>query len=1065
MSTPLAIPHPPEKLLIGNVLDLGPSTQVQDMMKLAQEYGEIFYLQLGGRRLVVVSSQELVNELCDESRFDKRVWAPLQNVRGFAGDGLFTAHTFEPNWKKAHNILLPHFGQPAMKRYHDMMVDIAMQLVRRGELLNANDQIDVADTMTRLTLDTIGLCGFDYRFNSFHRESMHPFIRAMTKAMSIALDRSIRPEIASRLLFRQNARFRKAVARMNHTVDGIIQERRASGEDLSARGDLLSAMLSSRDPETGETLDDVNIRYQIITFLIAGHETTSGLLSFAAYFLLRHPDVLEKARAEVDEVFGRDHRQLPTYRQTVELRYVKQVLNESLRLWPTAPMFALFPKEGDTTLGGRYEVSKRDGLAVLAPMLHRDKKVWGPDPEAFDPDRFEPEREAALPPNAFKPFGNGQRACIGRQFAMHEAALALGLVLQRFELLDDPDYELQIKETLTLKPYGFKVKIRPREGATSVAVAEPPLTESQELALPAIAGAAGTPLRVLFGSNMGTSEGIAARIAQDAASLGFEVTTQPLDEAVGNLPTDGAVVIVCSSYNGSPPDNARAFVDWLGQDDAPQLAGVRYVVFGCGHRDWAATYQQVPTKIDQLLHRLGAERIFERGEGDGGDDFDGDFEFWYQLLWPSVAQALGLELPEDEGTAAATAYDVEVVDESHPNPFVVQFGARAMTVTENAELQTPLSDRSTRHLEVALPTGVTYRTGDHLGVISASSHELVGRVLARFGLDEQTRVKLDHPGSDTLLPLGQPIRLARLLEEYVELQAVATRKQIRLLLEHTQCPHTRSQLIPFCEDDEEAQERYRDQILERRVSLLDLLEEHPACELPLGAFLGLLGPLRPRYYSISSSPRKFERILSITASVVEGPALSGRGTYRGTCSNYLARLGKGDTLYAFVRENTSGFRPPAPEAPLLMIGPGTGIAPFRGFLEDRDAAQAGGARLGEALLFFGCRHPDHDYLYRQELEDYKARGLCEVFVAFSRLEETKVYVQDRLLEQQERVWDLLQQGARVYVCGDASDMAPEVRATLVEICATHGGLGDTEAEEYVASLEASGRYLADVWSS
>ncbi|MEM1246407.1 MAG: cytochrome P450 [Acidobacteriota bacterium] len=1061
------IPHPPEKLLLGNVLDLGPSTQVQDMMKLAEQYGDIFSLQIGGRRLIVVSSFELVDELCDESRFDKRVWAPLQNVRGFAGDGLFTAHTFEPNWKKAHNILMPHFGQAAMKGYHPMMLDIALQLVERGNRLNPSDEIDVADTMTRLTLDTIGLCGFDYRFNSFQRERMHPFIRAMTSAMSIALDRSIRPEIASRLLFRQNKRFRRGVEKMNHTVDGIIQERRASGEDLSARGDLLSAMLIGKDPETGEALDDVNIRYQIITFLIAGHETTSGLLSFAAYYLQKNPEMLDRARAEVDAVLGRDFRQLPTYRQTLELRYIKQILNEALRLWPTAPMFALFPKEGDTTLGGRYEISKRDGLAVLVPMLHRDQRIWGDDADEFNPDRFAPELEQERPVNAFKPFGNGQRACIGRQFAMHEAALALGLILQRFEIFPaDENYELEIKETLTLKPDGLRMKVRPRE---PVEDAQAPVTAT-ETAVPAtptpIGDAKGVALTVLYGSNMGTSEGVAQRVASDAGQLGFDVTLKELDQAVGSLSSEGVTLIVCSSYNGTAPDNARNFLSWLQSDDPPDLSGVRYSIFGCGHRDWAATYQAVPKQIDQLMRERGAQRIFERGEGDGGEDFDGDFEFWYQLFWPTVAKELDLAI-DDEAATGTADYDVEVIAESHPNPFVAQFGARPMTVTENRELQTPLAGRSTRHIELALPSGVRYQTGDHLGVIARNDAALVRRVLDRFAFEETARIRLNHPAPDAVhLPVGQPVRVVTLLSEYVELQAVATRAQIKKLLEHTGCPHTSGQLEELCGDDEPAQERYRERVLAQRLSLLDLLERHHACELPFGAFLTMLGPLRPRYYSISSSPQQFERILSITVAVVEGQALSGQGTYLGTCSNYLAQIGKGESVHAFVRSNDSGFGPPKNLAtPLLMVGPGTGLAPFRGFLQERQAEMAKGRRAGDALLFFGCRHPDHDFLYRQELEQFRDQGVCDLVVAFSRFDEHKVYVQDRLLEHQDRVWELIEAGAAIYVCGDAGEMAPEVRATLVEICAAKTGRSEAESEQYIAEMEATGRYLTDVWAS
>jgi cytochrome P450 / NADPH-cytochrome P450 reductase len=1071
------IPHPAGKPIIGNLMDLGSESQVQDLMKLAAEFGEIFALQIAGRRTVVVSGFELVDELCDESRFDKRVWAPLKNLRAFAGDGLFTAHTFEPNWKRAHDILLPAFGVSAMKGYHPMMLDVAYQMVERWERLNQGETVDVSDQMTRLTLDTIGLCGFDYRFNSFYRERMHPFVRAMTRAMAIALDRSLRPEFSQRLLFRENKRFRRAVAMMNETVDGIIQERRAAGED-PARKDLLACMLAGRDRETGEPLDDLNIRYQILTFLIAGHETTSGLLSFALYFLVERPDVLERATEEVDRVFGDDPASPPGFRQVTELRYVRQVLNESLRLWPTAPAFSLYPKEGSTLLGGRYRIDKRDALIVLTPMLHRDRSVWGDNGETFDPDRFSPERERERPANAFKPFGNGQRACIGRQFALHEATLALGLILQRFRPVDHAGYQLRVKETLTLKPEGFFLRVEPRSRrrlpvrtrAERPAAAEAPVAATAPTAGPAPGAERphhGTPLLVLYGSNMGTAEGVAQRVADQGRARGFAVEAAPMDEYAGRLPGEGALIVVTSSYNGTPPDNAVRFCDWLRRTgDGDALAGLRFAVFGCGNRDWAATYQQVPKLVDSRLEALGATRVSARGEGDASDDFDGDLERWDDRVWRDVAAAFELDpgAVQDDGALLAPI-EVEVLEERHPNPFVVSFAAQPMVIVENRELQATGSERSTRHIELSLPPGVSYETGDHLGVIPRHDDALVQRVLDRFGLDEDARVRIMRRGSGrTELPLDVPIRASRLLAEYVELQDPATRAQIKVLAEHTGCPPDRARLLALSGDDD-GRARYRAEVLEPRRSLLDLLEEHAACELPFGAFLGLLPPLRPRYYSISSSPRALDRIVSITVGVVEGPARSGHGVYRGVCSCYLRGRRRGEQVHAFVRDTRSSFRlPKSARTPLILVGPGTGIAPFRGFLQERADQNARGAEVGPALLFFGCRHRQVDFLYREELEALQEQGVLELYAAFSRDQPHKRYVQHQLLEQADRVWELLEQGAVVYVCGDAAHMAPDVRAAFAALHRQRTG-GDAEAaERWLAGLQEARRYLVDVWA-
>src|SRR3984893_10302859 len=225
---------------------------------------------------------------------------------------------------------------------------------------------------------------------------------------------------------------------MNDMVDRIIRERRESG-DASGRPDLLSCMLSGVDRKSGDRLDDLNIRYQVITFLIAGHETTSGLLSFATYFLLQNPAVLARAYEEVDRVLGSDPSVPPTYAQVNQLTYVGQVLKESLRLWPTAPVFALSPYK-DTTIGGTYRMKKPYQIVVLTPMLHRDPAVWGERAEVFDPAHFSREAEQERPANVYQPFGNRPRACIGRQFALVEATLVLGMVLQRFQLIDRTRY-------------------------------------------------------------------------------------------------------------------------------------------------------------------------------------------------------------------------------------------------------------------------------------------------------------------------------------------------------------------------------------------------------------------------------------------------------------------------------------------------------------------------------------------------------------------------------------------------------------------------------------------------
>jgi cytochrome P450/NADPH-cytochrome P450 reductase len=268
-------------------------------------------------------------------------------------------------------------------------------------------------------------------------------------------------------------------------------------------------------------------------------------------------------------------------------------------------------------------------------------------------------------------------------------------------------------------------------------------------------------------------------------------------------------------------------------------------------------------------------------------------------------------------------------------------------------------------------------------------------------------------------------------------------------------------------DDEAGVARYKEDVLAKRKSLIDLLEEFPACTLPFEVYLEMLPALRPRYYSISSSPLADAYGCSITVAVVEGRARSGRGTFQGVCTNYLAELKPGDVLYAFVKDTKSAFRlPEDPTTPIIMVGPGTGLAPFRGFLQERAVFQARGEEIGASLLFYGCRHPQQDFLYEDELHQFEAQGVTRLSTSFSRVEgKKKCYVQDELYALREEVWELIDAGAVIYVCGDASRMAPDVRRTFAAIYCEKTGASVAEAEQWLNDLTAQNRYLVDVWAT
>jgi cytochrome P450/NADPH-cytochrome P450 reductase len=500
------------------------------------------------------------------------------------------------------------------------------------------------------------------------------------------------------------------------------------------------------------------------------------------------------------------------------------------------------------------------------------------------------------------------------------------------------------------------------------------------------------------------------------------------------------------------------------------LAGVTYAVFGCGNRDWASTFQVVPRYIDERLAQLGAKRLYAHGEGDARDDFEGQFQSWYQPLRKLVGKELNLRFEVDEGSKQL--YKLEIVTGAQMSGFVDSFDAKPLRVLTNRELHRKIgehsSERSTKHIELELPENLSYHVGDHLGVIPQNSENLIERVAARFGFERETYIRLRKQANrKTFLPVEQTISVYRLLRDYVELQEVATRAQIKTLAEYTDCPPHKIQLLALTDDDEQTAARYREEILDTKKSVLDLLEEFPACGLPFEIYLETLPPLRPRYYSVSSSPLENPQICSITVAVVESPARSGKGIYQGVCTNYLARKTETNQIYAFIKDTKSVFGlPDDSTVPIIMIGPGTGIAPFRGFLQERARLKADGKEIGEAILFFGCRNPQQDFIYEEELREFERQAIVQLSTSFSRVEgQEKCYVQNEIYVRRDEVWRMLEAGAVIYVCGDASRMAPDVRRTFAAIYVEKTGGNVAEAEEWSNELTAQNRYRLDVWAS
>ena len=999
---------------------------------LAELHGPIFYADYGGVRKLCACSREIVEELCDETRFAKNVTKSLARVRPLAGDGLFTAFYGEPNWQTAHDVLLPGFSYSGLRNYHDAMLDINRQLIARWDA--STGPVDVSCDLQKLAMDTVGLAGFGARFDSYDYDGLAPIPQCFTDALTEVFVNGESPA------------YEADKATLHAYFDELI-----AGHSTGGDGDLLYVMLAANG-----ALDDANIRNQIMTFLIAGQLTTSELMPNTVYNLVHHPAVLARVQAEVDGAFGPEDDYLPTYDDIGKLSYLRQVINETLRLSPPVLNFDRMALE-DTVIGGRYPVKKGEAVTILTGALHRQPE-WGDNVELFDPDRFDPVRSEGRSTALFKPFGTGERSCIGRQFALHEAGMLIARLVHRYRLIDSQHYVVQW-EGLSRRPVGFQIDLirRTRDDRQHAT----PSTEATVATVAASPIKAGTTLAVLHGSNLGTCRALAKQLAEEATDIGCAATIAPLDAAAGGLPGADAVLIVASSYNGQPTDDAREFVAWLLSDDAALQGNPLFAVLGVGDHNWADTYQAVPKEIDERLTALGGRPLLPRTSADTSGDLTGTLEEFTTALWTSLSEHFG-----DPDATPMTAndeplYDLKFIEGPVTAAIDARFAVQPMTVTLNDELVSPDNSlgQAKHYVRVALPDGIEYSTGDHLTVLADNPPEVVDTVLDLLNIDPELRLSINpRRTSRRLIALDREVSVRELLTHFVELRKPATRSQLRRLAAVNPCEPERQRLEELAESEEPSV-----------LSPLECLHQFPACALTGAELLELLEPMTPRHYSIASSSRLSAHEVALIVSVLDTPARSGHGLFKGVASNHLAATAPGELVRARIDPARQAFRAGAdPERNVILVSAGTGVAPFCGFLGDRLAAKQAGQPFAPALCFFGVRDPDVDYIFRELFEGAEAEGIVRMRPAFSRAPENGVkYVQDRIAADADDVWALLgdpTKNTHVFVCGDGGRMAPAVRAAFRDIYRVRTGADDAEAKAWLEGLVASDHYVEDVWA-
>eukprot|EP00123_Amoebidium_parasiticum_P003611 comp14899_c1_seq1/m.11448 comp14899_c1_seq1/g.11448 ORF comp14899_c1_seq1/g.11448 comp14899_c1_seq1/m.11448 type:complete len:602 (-) comp14899_c1_seq1:75-1880(-) len=591
-------------------------------------------------------------------------------------------------------------------------------------------------------------------------------------------------------------------------------------------------------------------------------------------------------------------------------------------------------------------------------------------------------------------------------------------------------------------------------------------------------------LLVLYASQTGTAEEVAERIAREGKRRHFKTRVMAMDAyEITNLINEPLVVFVCATTGqGDNPDNMTKTWRFLARKSLPpdSLANMRCTVFGLGDSSYAK-YNFTAKRLHKRLQQLGAQLVYRRGLGDEQHELgiDGELDPWLDGMWltllqlyplpsgkeiirsdvkpeprfnPAIMMALGGEpVPEFRGVDAF-APGTEAACYSRDQPISVRLKTnRRLTAEDHWQ--------DVRHFELETNGKLIYGPGDVLYVRPRNMPDDVAAFLEYFNLDPDTTFVITSKDPDAQFPpLPSPCTVRELATSYLDIRGRPRRFFFELLSFFATNDMETERLREFCMP-ENMDELY-DYCYRMRRTMLEVLSDFPSCRgnVPLAYLLDLFPLMQPRAFSIASSPKMHPGEVHVCAAIVQ--YRTRMATPRtGTCTRWLASLQPGARVDVWVSAGT--LKMPKDDAvPMIMVGPGTGIAPFRNLMEER-VSQG----LAAGTLVVGCRNRNKDYFYQSEWEKYEAEGKLALITAFSRDQENKIYVQHRIKERGSDLWPLIhEQGAHIYVCGNSKRMPDDVREALQEVAEKAGGLSGEDAKKYLLHLEAAGRLQMETWS-
>ncbi|ORX66765.1 cytochrome P450, partial [Linderina pennispora] len=901
----------------------------------------------------------------------------------------------DPAWQLAHQLLLPAFSASAMKLYSKDMLTIAEDA---SSWLSSrlNEPFTVVDFTTNMTFQTIGSVGFGYDFHLLdptHTEK-HPFLHAMGFCLDEISKRAFLTSYWKKLPTPGYYEYKKQMQVMRSIVQEVIDERRASADATNMKKDLLGFMLNARAPDEDGNLvglDDANIFDQIITLGIAGSETSAVTLSWVLYLL---PISVKEANS---------------------LKYLTQVIKETLRLYPPVPSIDKYCAK-DCVVPGGFQV-KRGQVFTINMWTHIASTLTA----------FSDENIKSIPDGAWLPFSAGQRSCIGFQLAMIEMRIILARLLSNYEFrcVDDKEV-IRDPKGFSMRPRDLSMTVCERTNFPDPGAETFSSDSTHATAAVASVSKISVPLprvSILFGSNMGVSEEYAAQLSEQVVRMGFEDTSvQALDDwdILSAKAADGKrtlAIVITSTYNGLPPDNATQFAKSLdGTSQADLLHGVDYVVFGCGNSLWR-TYQKFPRHIHKRLGMLGATPLSEFQFGDSNDDLDEDFLQWSLRICALVTDHYGSGtegLVEVVSAPKSLPFNISLVG-STAAPF--RIASENASIKINQELQdVSKSGRSTRHIEIVLDqsSGIQYQTGDHLNVYPANKPASVLQI-------EQVSNASRFSRSAAAAIQGATCSVSDTLQYLCDWKEAPSRELVVALAEVAGDDAAYNVLRKAADDVNTLGKQSPGwcEFISQTRTVLDMLRHYAPLvrQVPFGSIL--------HFVSAMDSSR----------------------SYGGLATEHLASLESGSRLSPFHLPSSSAI-------PVLFIGAGTGVAPFRGFLQEMK--QAGYWRCHSCTLAAAAQSTTTST--RTSFEQYIQSGtLAKLQPAFSRVGSERKYVQHHISADGAKIWDPAGQSRK------HSKLAKDVVSTMLDIFQTHGRLSSDDASKYLADLVAAGRYVEDVW--